>query len=44
MSVASLICFISSPSCQGTMSSIQARWCFSIARASRMQELTSMWP
>ena len=44
MFVVSLICFISSPICQGTMSSIHASWCFSMARASRMQELTPMWP
>ena len=42
MSTASLICFISSPNCHGTMSSIQASWCFSMARASRMQEFTPM--
>ena len=44
MSVASRICFISPPNCQGTMSSIQASWCFSMARARRMQLFTSMCP
>ena len=42
--VLSAICFIRWPNCQGTMSSIQARFHFSIARASLMQELTPMWP
>ena len=42
--VESRICFISSPNCHGTMSSIHARFHFSIARASLMQLLTLMWP
>ena len=42
--VDSLICLIRSPNCQGTMSSIQARFHFSIVRASLMQLFTLMWP
>ena len=42
--VESLICFMSSPNCHGTMSSIHARFHFSIARASLMQLLTLMCP
>ena len=44
MSTASLICFSSVPYCHGTMSSIHARFHFSIARARWMQLFTVMWP